>query len=310
MARPDVTTRNHDGPRDFPALLRFASRALLERFPLNAVWHPGDLVWQLKDALGAHLDMRLWEADGDIVGLAWFVGPGGVQIEMLPAHESLALETVDWAEATLTAQQPRLGDRNLSVRALESDAVRIAALEDRGYRRSTAEGVQFRRDLSGPPIAPPTLPEGFAIVDCVGVDPEVRAACHRDAWNHLDHLGIAARSTFTADTYRRLVAAPAYAPGLDLMIQAPDGRMACNTIVWADPASGFGTFEPVGTHLDFRGLGLARAITQEGCRRLQAKGLRWGRVGTAHFNAPAIATYQSSGFTVIDHSHWWSRRMI
>ncbi len=310
MTDSTIAARDHVGARDLSSLLEFASRALDERFPLNAVWHPGDLVWQLKDALDARLDMRIWEDDGDIIAVAWFVGAGAVQIEARPRWENLVADALTWSEAALATRRPHLGDRHLSVRALESDTSRIRMIEAHGYHRAAPEGVQFRRDLAMGPIPAPSLPQGFRIVDSLGIDPEVRAACHRDAWNHLDHLGIQAISTFTADTYRRLVAAPVYDPTLDLMIQAPDGQMACNTILWADMASGVGTFEPVGTRAGFRGLGLARAITQEGCRRAQTRGLRWARVSTAHFNAPAIATYQSSGFTLIDHSHWWTRRRV
>lgn len=65
----------------------------------------------------------------------------------------------------------------------------------------------------------------------------------------------------------------------------------------------------MGTHADFRGLGLARAVNVEGLRRLKARGMAWGRVSTAHFNAPAIATYLSCGFEIIDRLSWWTKAL-
>ena len=291
--------RDHAGAEDLPALLDFASRSLTARFPLDAGWHPGDLAWELKATEGAPQDMRLWEAADGLVALAWRIEPGDLWFEALPTHEHLIGEALDWAEAGAAG--------HLRVRSLEGDARRAEALETRGYRLTSPEGVRFRRDLDDD-IASPGLPTGMRLRDCIGIDPEIRAAGHRDAWNHLAHIGLAeARSSFSAETYQRLTAMPGYDPSLDILVVAPDGRLAAGSLCWADPVSGMGTFEPVGTHVDFRGLGLARAATLEGLRRLRARGLRHARVSTAHFNAPAIATYRSAGFAVVDRMAWWER---
>lgn len=307
---PTIRSRAHAGRADLPALLDFASRSLAARFPLEANWHPGDLVWQLKDAGDTRLDLWLWEGPEGIVVMAMFAGPGQLWLECLPTHEHLAVEALDWAEAYLLTSQPRLDDGNLSVKLMASDVDRIALVEARGYRRTAPEGVRFRRALDQD-IAPAPLPPGVRLRDCVRIDPEARAACHRDAWNHLDHIGIAnARSRFTARTYGRLLASPAYDPSLDILAETQDGRLVANGICWADPPSGVGTFEPVGTHVDFRGQGLARAVNVEGLRRLKARGLAWGRVSTAHFNAPAIATYLSCGFEIVDRTALWTKALV
>jgi ribosomal protein S18 acetylase RimI-like enzyme len=301
--------RAHAGRADLPALLDFASRSLSARFPLEANWHPGDFVWQLKDARDAHLDMRLWETSQGLVAAALFAGPEQIWFECLPDHEQLVAEVLDWAEGTLLAERPRLGASALSVKLGEGDLGRVALLEARGYRRTAPEGVRFRRALDQQ-IAPASLPEGMRLRDCVGIDPEARAAAHRDAWNHLGHIGIeTARSTFTAKTYGRLLASPVYDPTLDILAETADGRLVAGCICWADEKSGIGTFEPVGTHVDFRGQGLARAVNVEGLRRLQARGMAWGRVSTAHFNAPAIATYLSCGFEIIGRTALWTKAL-
>lgn len=304
----NASARDHAGQSDLAAMLSFASAAMAERQSQRSTWHPGDLLWAFKDDFYARRDIRIW-FDGDAaVAMAWFVAPGALWMEVRPAWEPLVADILAWAEDALRSARPRLGKRHLSIRAFDTDERRISALEQAGYSRAAPESVHFQRVLDAQ-IAAPELPEGFDFVDCIDVDSEARAACHRDAWNHLEHLGIEATSTFSAQTYARLAAAPVYDPSLDLMIQSPDGRLVCNTIAWSDLASRVGKFEPVGTHHEFRGLGLARAITQEGCRRLRDRGHLWAQVGTAHFNAPAIATYRASGFAPHCESAWWTRML-
>ena len=304
-----IVARPHAGSPDLPALFAFASRSLRDRFPLEANWHPGDFAWQLKDAGATRLDMRLWSAPSGLAAVAWFVGPGGLWLECLPDHENLVVEALAWAEETLRAERPRLGAARLSVKLQDNDARRIALLETRGYQRTVAESVRFRRALDIA-IPPPDPPDGIRTRDCIGIDPEARAACHRDAWSHLGHIGVAdARSTFTAQTYGRLLASSRYDPTLDIVAETTDGRLVASCLCWPDEDSGIGTVEPVGTHVDYRGRGLARAVNLEGLRRLKAMGMAWARVSTAHFNAPAIATYRSCGFEVVSRTYWWTKAM-
>ena len=219
-------------------MLDFASRALVARFPLDAEWHPGDLAWQLKDARDTKLDMRLWENSEGLVAAALFVGPGQLWLECLPEHEPLVAEGLAWAEAAMLVERPQLGHGSIAVKLAEGDARRIARVEALGFRRATPEGARFRRALDGE-IEPPALPKGMRTRDCVDIDPEARAACHRNAWNHLDHIGIEnARSSFTARSYGRLAAGPIYDPALDILIETADGRLVANCICWADEASG------------------------------------------------------------------------
>ena len=233
-----------------------------------------------------------------------FAGAGELWLEALPGAEAIAAEALRRAEGLAR----RSGAPQLRVRVQEADAARIALVEAQGYWRGDEGGVGFRFDLAGD-IPPLRLPDGFTARDSVGVDPEARAACHRDAWNHLEHLGIDAHSSFSADRYRSLAAAPVYDPALDVLIAAADGRLVANAVAWADPVSGVGQFEPVGAAGDFRRMGLGRAAVVEGLARLKARGLRWARVGTAQFNAAAIATYLSSGFDVADRSAFWVKAL-
>ncbi|MGH2930956.1 MAG: GNAT family N-acetyltransferase, partial [Solirubrobacteraceae bacterium] len=198
------------------------------------------------------------------------------------------------------------GGARLKVRAFDEDHRRLAAFEALGFHEAEPEGVDFRMDLTGD-LPEAALPGGVSLRDSVGVDPEARAATHRAAWNHLEHLGIEARSSFTAAAYEAIRAMPVYDPTLDMLAVAPDGALVANCIAWADEASGVGVFEPVGVARAWRGRRIARAIMLEAARGMKARGLRDARVGTTPFNAAAIAAYLAAGFAPAGGFHWWAR---
>jgi ribosomal protein S18 acetylase RimI-like enzyme len=289
--------RNYSGRADLLLLQHFASAALALRFPLDATWHPGDFSWQLMPDYDRGHRVRLWLNEGAVQAVAMFEAPGRLLLEILPACVALLPGIIAHAErSTLRAGQPAL-------------FVRIAALTRLGYAKVENEGAIFRVDLSQP-LPARDLPPGFRIRDCVGIDPARRARAHRDAWNDLSEIGLPdARSSFTTEVYDGLRKAPDYDPALDILIEAANGELVANLICWSDDKSRIGSLEPVGTHARYRKRGLARAAILEGLRRLRKRGMKYGRVSTAHFNRPAIAAYASSGFTLVDRASWWSKTL-
>ncbi|WP_293676955.1 GNAT family N-acetyltransferase [uncultured Phenylobacterium sp.] len=297
-----LSFHRYGGRNDLPDLLAFTSQVVSARRPLRSTWHPGDLIWQLRGHFDHRPALYAVRADVDIVGVAWFQGPGELLLELHPAHERRATEVLDWAVGRL-----RPGDPELSVVAFDADLARRAALERCGFVRAGPDGVLFERATSD---APPVLPDGFRVRDSVGVDPDARSAVHRAAWSALGHLGIeGGPSGFTTEVYRSLLETPGYDPEFDLLIEAPDGALAANAIVWRDAACGVGIFEPMGTDPAYRGHGLAGALITEGLRRLHAAGIPVATIGTAHFNAPARKAYARE-FALVDTSSRWVRPPI
>ncbi|MDO8410768.1 MAG: GNAT family N-acetyltransferase [Phenylobacterium sp.] len=300
--------RPYMGESDLQTLLHFASRSLTERFPLASTWHPGDVAWELREQYSSRQPIRLWEQDGVVEAVAWSVGPGQFWLETTPAGEGWLPDIIGWAESAALRRQTGVKAPTVSVRVFEGDRLRIAGLSRLGFKPVGPESVHFEFDLTGPlPEVP--VPPGLALRDGVGIDPEQRAASHRDAWSALDHIGIEnARSTFSAAAYESLRTSPVYRCELDLIAVASDGRLAANCICWADAPSGVGIFEPMGTHPAFRGRRLARTLLAEGLHRLRDMGHRRARISTAHFNTSAVAAY-SSMFQPLDRSFWWARTL-
>ncbi|HEX3408313.1 MAG TPA: GNAT family N-acetyltransferase [Caulobacteraceae bacterium] len=307
-----LPSRPYEGLKDLPALLAFASLCTAQRSPLAASWHPGDIIWALQTRADQPQPARFWTgATGAVEALAWFESDGEVWIETLPAREALVGDAVAWVEHAWRRQlagEGRDPATPVQIRAMTHDARRIVALEALGYRKAGPGGVGYRFRLDDP-LPPKRLPPGYSVRDSVDVDPALRAAAHRAAWDHLDHLGIDAHSQFSTEAYVSLTQLPVYDPTLDMLAVAPDGTFAASCICWADAASGVATFEPVGVALAHRGRRLAGATMREAMARAKQRGLKEARVGTAHFNYAAISAYLAAGFEPAGGSHWWSKTL-
>ncbi len=305
MPEAEITSHTYGRAADLAPLLAFASRACTERFPLYTLWHPGDVVWELKPEYDRPHRVRLWRRGADVVAATMRPAPDQLWCELLPEAEGLLSEIVSRAEGSAG----RAGQKQLSVKAFGNDAARTRTLSQLGYGRGAEEGVCFGIDLSKP-LPATSNPDGFHVIDSTGIDAALRAKAHRDAWDDLSEIGLPdARSAFSTEMYAGLSKAPIYDPHLDILVEAPDGTLVANCICWVDEASGIATFEPVGTHARYRRQGLTRLAMHEALRRAQACGMKWARVSTAHFNTPAIAAYTRSGFTLCDRAAWWSKEL-
>ncbi len=290
---------------DLADVLAFASAGSCYERPVT--WHPGDIAWLFATQgpnAAALRDAQLWRQNGRVVAMAWFYGAGDLRFEILDASVPL-LELTGWAETHMRGAAGRLGQA-LELDAFDTNLARGAAFLAAGFQRANVHTVLMRADLAH--AAPPQLPAGYTFEDCRTADIDARVQSQRTGWDDLSQIGLPeARSKFTRATYDAAAAAPNYDPALDLVVRDVSGAYVANAICWADQASGEGTFEPVSVVTAHRGKGIARALVAEGFRRFRERGLTRGRVGTAHFNAPAIAAYQAAGFKIIARGEGWRR---
>ncbi len=137
-----------------------------------------------------------------------------------------------------------------------------------------------------------TLPAGFAIRPLAGLS-EVAAYVEL-------HQTVFASKSMKVEWRTRTLQQPAYRPDLDLVVAAPDGRLAAFCVCWLQRGvdGNCGQIEPMGVHPDFRNLGLGRAILAEGLRRLYQQGAQEVFVETDNYRDAAFALYESVGFQV------------
>jgi len=304
------------GSTDLHLLIEFARQATRARWPSSTYMKAGDVVWMLYGSKPGDPNIRLWFDGSGLAAYAAFEPPLHVDFDIRPGiakDDRLADEILRWAEErrqnlarddreTIPKAYAMLVGDSLSSTALDSDARRISLLERHGFPRADGFNVLYSRSLDEP-IAEPELPTGLRLRHATDDDLEARVDVHRDAWS------VWGPSKITVETYRQLRSAPLYDPELDVVLEEASGKFLTYCIGWVDTANATGHFEPVGCRPDSTGRGYARAVTIEGLRRMQARGLRTALVSTASVNERARVLYQSCGFVEVDRAHFYAKRI-
>lgn len=263
--------------------------------------HPGDLNWWYYYNPRQMPFFIAEDSAGQVLG--WCVldsAAGEFDFFGVPGPQQSAIESalLDWCSDHLLQRDP--ARRSLSVCfTYTDDAPKRQFLEAQGYQASPfLAGFSQRLDA----LPEPLLPPGFRFLEAMHADYAAeRARAHAAAF--------APTSRMTPDYYRIFMQAIDYDPAFDVVVLAPDGRIAAYAMTWPDPASGIGEFEPVGTHPDFQRQGLGRAALLEGMRRLRACGHHEARVMAAAENTGNITFYGRAGFTRL-HDVWMYTRML
>ncbi|WP_440085324.1 GNAT family N-acetyltransferase [Streptosporangium sp. LJ11] len=289
----DVTVRPYEGAADLRKMQEL----------VRATWgpgvrpHVGGLAWSRFQHVGreAEWPTALWERDGDTLAWGWAMPPGELEMFVHPEHPALADEVLDWFRGVATGDEA-------GVTILEGERRLAAVLSRHGYRREPADApflLHMSRDLRDLPE--PEVPPGFVARHVRGEeDVPARVAVHRSAF---------APSSVTEESYRNVMGAWPYRRELDRVVEAPDGRLASYCLIWLDDANGVGELEPVGTHPDFRRMGLARAVCLHALRRLGEAGAVTAIVrprGDAGHPVPA-RLYEALGFRTRDRTARYSR---
>jgi GNAT superfamily N-acetyltransferase len=264
--------------------------------------HPGCLDWDTQyppDEGANQRNLWLWErVDRDPPILeAWamlsrregtfdlFVSPA---LHGTPLHAMVMDEYMIWAErrareAGLKAVAPFW--------AMEYDKVLARLMQERGFVLMQVDPPVplFERTLDTLPTI--ALPAGFTVQGVSNLeDGRLRAAVLH---SHFNPQGDG--TEFWAE-YQQFIGSAVYDGERDLLVRSPDGRGASACTIWFDPVNRVGLFEPVGTHPDFQGKGLGKAVMAEGLRRMKAAGMRRAIVGFDPNNRAALALYTSMGF--------------
>ena len=245
---------------------------------------------------------RLWFCDDALVAWAWAYLPHRVRrsdgsvkdiagaylgYQVHPGHAALVDEVIGWYAAVAPdierTVMPRAADQFALKRwAAHGYQTDPASLGDTGFWTQLNE-----RDLTD--VEQPVLPDGFRFRTADEAGPEAAVQAHVDAW---------APSTYTAEGYEGVRRTATYRDDLHVLVEAPDGTMASSTIMWLDEANKTAEFEPVGTHPDYRRLGLGTAMLLYGmhlAREAEATHMTVGCLG-APGHRSARGLYYGVGF--------------
>lgn len=259
---------------DIPLMQGLAQRVTaLRPDMISAGASYGELAWGWGKGAAQYRETwprRLWHADGELVAWGWAFLPRTVRrndgsvtevtgatlvYQVHPDHLGLVDGVIGWFDEVADGLERTVLPTDAETFALERWAVH-GYESDVEMLGDTGDLTQLNaRDLAE--VAAPALPAGFRVrtADEVGAEAVVRA--HTDAW---------ARSSYTVQNYADLRKTAAYRGDLHVLVEAPDGTMASSAIMWLDPVNRSIEFEPVGTHPDYRRLGLARGMMLHGMR--------------------------------------------
>lgn len=265
----------------------------------------GELAWNWGKGHASHgtgWPRRLWFSGGDLVAWGWAQLPhkvtrtdGSVKdvtsaylaYQVHPRHAELVDEVIDWYDATAAGTER-------TVLAGAADEFALERWAAHGYEPDpvalgdTGSWTQLNeRDLTD--LERPVLPDGFRFRTADEAGPEAAVQAHHDAW---------APSPYTVESYEGVRQTVAYRGDLHILVEAPNGTMAASTIMWLDEVNQTAEFEPVGTHPDYRRLGLGRAMLLHGMHLARAAGATHMTVAClgapGHPNARGL--YYSVGF--------------
>ncbi|MCZ4096956.1 GNAT family N-acetyltransferase [Streptomyces sp. So13.3] len=265
---------------DIPLMQGLAQRVTAIRPDLiSADASYGELAWVWGKGCapyGANWPRRLWFSGTELVAWGWAFLPHQVRrndgsvtdvtgaflsYQVHPDHIELVDEVIEWYDGVAAGLE-----RTVLPTAAEEFALKRWAAH--GYETDvealgdTGDWTQLNeRDLTG--VERPVLPAGFRFRTADEAGPEAAVRAHVDAW---------APSAYSARSYEDVRQTAAYRGDLHVLVEAPDGTMVSSTIMWLDTANKTVEFEPVGTHPDYRRLGLARAMMLHGMHLARAAG--------------------------------------
>jgi ribosomal protein S18 acetylase RimI-like enzyme len=294
---PDLPGLRAFAPPDLPRVLVFVGECCAMT-DFSGCFHPGDIGHFISSTLrGRDPSQHLFfteAGNGQINALVWIYPAriSGFEVMIHPNQRGGDLETrlIEWAENAVIAllQAESADSKEISTEVMDGDLARISALKQRGFEPEAQPSMMFTMRLLDVPIAVPVLPEGFSIRPVAGED---EAALVAEAHSSAFH------SNRTPEDYLKIMRSPAFDIQHELVVVVPDGRFAAFTVVWFDPVSQSGLFEPVGCHADFQRMGLTRALMYEGMRRMVAQGMKTAAVVHETDNPASAGLYASVGFT-------------
>lgn len=272
-----------DRERDLTAVLSLVGGSLASG-DAGAILHPGGLQWWLRRIGTPGFDVAVLTDDNDLVGLV-LRDDDEVIVQTDAAHARDRGDLLAWAETRLRES----GGPEMFVSVGQDDEGLRATVLSRGYEPTERYGYDLVADLADEPEQP-EIPPGCEMISLVPEMADAYVALHRAAWSRPN-----VPSSYDRRLHDAVTAMPDFRYDLVPIVRASDGVLAAYCISWWDPRSASVEIEPLGTHPDYRRLGLARAIVREVARRAWKLRANYVLVWGSTANPEAKALYLSAG---------------
>jgi mycothiol synthase len=254
-----------------------------------------------------------WESGSRLAAYAYILTPyNNLSFDLRQDvwQESLEDEIIAWGveQAQLLTEKGIEIDEHVAILCLDvscraEDTRRASALVRNGFVLQPEQTLRMSADLSGS-LPAVELPAGF-VIRPLRAERELEAvvSLHRAAFG---------TQWMTVEERRAIMHSPEYDPALDLLVEAPDGRIAAYCIVEISTITNEltgrceGSIDPLAVHPDFQRRGLARALLQTGMDQLARRGILRACLGTSSSNLAMQQAAKSAGFQVTSTHQWYS----
>jgi len=276
---------------DLNALTRFIGECWKRDKFTN--YHPGDFVhWMSNGYRGERLEhhFQIVEEAEQILAVVHLDAKSGMYAPVIDTHRRGGPWELAFHRACIAVMRERMkgsDKKTLIVNFVLGDKAGKDCIEQLGFKGEKSDYVQLVRSLDSIPDTPPEaqLPEGFSIRSVAREHEAQRLADVHDG---------AFGPKWSEAKYRKVMQTEGYDAERELVVVAPGGRFAAFLIIWFDPISRSGLFEPVGCHSEFRRRGLTKTLMYAGIARMKEAGMVSANVGCQ--SEIACKFYASVGF--------------
>ena len=276
-------------PNDLPAVTHFIGRCWQRDASRN--YHPGDFVhWMSNSYRGENLEhhFHIVEENNQIRAVVELDANPGSYAHVLDAHGRDDAWELAFHRACITILRERVqkpGSQSIKVNLAAEDKAGKTCLEKLGFKAQKADHIVMKCALDSIPKA--QLPDGYSLRSVAGEHEalllaEVHNAAFKPKWSEAE--------------YRKVMQTAGFDPARELIVAAPDGCFAAFGVIWFDPVSRSGLFEPIGCHREFTRRGLTKALIFTGMARMKDAGMETAIVGCEVTNIAAFKLYRSTGF--------------
>ena len=267
-------------PSDLPAITRFIGECWGRDKHTN--YHPGDFAhWMSSGYRGEGLEHHFQIVEEkEILAVVELDADSGRYAPVMDTRRRGGAWEKEFHRACLAVMRERMKQEEkttITVNFVKGDKVAKECLEPLGFKGQKADHTVAKRSLDSIPEA--RLPEDFAIRPVAGEhEAQLLADVHNGAFG----------PKWTEAKYLQVMRTPGFDPERELVVVAPDGRFAAFVVVWFDPVSLAGLFEPVGCHRDFTRRGLTKTLMFAGMARMKEEGMEEAIVGYKPSNKAAF----------------------
>lgn len=235
-------------------------------------------------------NIGLWERDnGELAAVVCRDGDFYFQLDTDHPQEELLCEMLEFIEAKSAPAAVKL--------AVPKGMSKLQELvQGRGYVHLPNESdniisITLEKDF------PVNIPVGFLLQCGEEVSDQAKAQGHIMAFNYPG----TAHAEQMLRLYGGIRQAPGYRPDLDLSLVNGQGEVVAFCNAFVDEVNRIGILEPVGTHVDYRLMGLGQAVIYEALNRLRFLGMVKGYTG------PMQPFYQRIGFQMDVEFEVWQK---